>query len=515
MSSLAFVTHPSVRIKGSENVYSPVQCVDDLCPIGAPHMHCPFCVKTESYTDPVILKAHYRVKHVDKGIEFAGLKILRCCEHCDIVGVIKGEKKFKGAHWHCYRCRNGFNRRDEAIKHYKTHFRNPQTTFQISITQDLNSPVPYQQTQDPPRTTTPQSTLHTTQPDSTEIIHPALTQAVSCIASPGGATTDQDIGGSTVALTNGKIHDGAVHVSIEAACNSVDVTEEDEQAIIVIQEEQLEPSDLDPAFSTHIVNNEVSVVSSDKENRDKGGGGLAERVRLLEQDKALLNKEIHRLRKQVEKLEETVRACRKREEELRGRLGNATERGMAEVLAKMEADHRSLLRQQLDFLQQVVSASRSPSTTSTVLQLTDHNGQEIQVVSAASLEAFLASTVNASSGGGGDGVQTSLPTTTIIQAGDLALEQISGAGGGGGNTTTVIASSEVPGTSSTTAPPPRLQLRHVCAQRQDGEGRAGGGGGRGGGDEEGGGRGWRGRHSDCQGRGTRRGRRRRTAQQET
>ena len=64
-----------------------------------------------------------------------GLKILRCCDTCDIVGIIKGEKRFKGAHWHCYRCRNGFNRRDEAIKHYKTHFRNPQTTFQIQITQ--------------------------------------------------------------------------------------------------------------------------------------------------------------------------------------------------------------------------------------------------------------------------------------------------------------------------------------------------------------------------------------------
>ena len=33
------------------------------------------------------------------------------------------------------RCRNGFNRRDEAIKHYRTHFRNPQTTFQIQIAQ--------------------------------------------------------------------------------------------------------------------------------------------------------------------------------------------------------------------------------------------------------------------------------------------------------------------------------------------------------------------------------------------
>jgi hypothetical protein len=68
-------------------------------------------------------------------IVFTGLKILRCCDHCDIVGIIKGEKKFKGAHWHCYKCRNGFNRRDEAVKHYKTHFRNPQTTFQIQIAQ--------------------------------------------------------------------------------------------------------------------------------------------------------------------------------------------------------------------------------------------------------------------------------------------------------------------------------------------------------------------------------------------
>ncbi|XP_055792132.1 uncharacterized protein LOC129863840 [Salvelinus fontinalis] len=65
----------------------------------------------------------------------AGLIVLRCCNHCEIVGTIKGEKRFKGAHWHCYCCRNGFNRRDEAIKHYKTHFRNHHTTFQIQVTQ--------------------------------------------------------------------------------------------------------------------------------------------------------------------------------------------------------------------------------------------------------------------------------------------------------------------------------------------------------------------------------------------
>ncbi|XP_067406416.1 uncharacterized protein [Emydura macquarii macquarii] len=142
----SFLAHPSVRIKGTEHSYSPVLCQDDQCAasIKGRHTHCPFCSISEAYQDPFILRAHYRVKHVDKGLDFAGLKILRCCSHCEMVGTIKGEKKFKGAHWHCYRCRNGFNRRDEAVKHYRTHFRNPHTTFQIQITQDVNSRQYYQ-----------------------------------------------------------------------------------------------------------------------------------------------------------------------------------------------------------------------------------------------------------------------------------------------------------------------------------------------------------------------------------
>ncbi|XP_010876370.1 uncharacterized protein zgc:193801 isoform X2 [Esox lucius] len=137
----AFIAHPSVRIRGTEHNYNPVLCQDDNCSgvDKGTHMHCPLCTVVEAYPDPVILRAHYCIKHVDKGIDFAGLKVLRCCNHCEIVGTIKGEKRFKGAHWHCYRCRNGFNRRDEAIKHYKTHFRNPHTTFQIQVTQEVNS----------------------------------------------------------------------------------------------------------------------------------------------------------------------------------------------------------------------------------------------------------------------------------------------------------------------------------------------------------------------------------------
>ncbi|XP_026989272.1 uncharacterized protein zgc:193801 isoform X1 [Tachysurus fulvidraco] len=136
----AFVAHPSVRVRATEHSYVPVLCQDDKCAGSEKgvHMHCPLCTVAEAYQDPVILRAHFRIKHVDKSIEFAGLKVLRCCNHCEIVGTIKGEKRFKGAHWHCYRCRNGFNRRDEAVKHYKTHFRNPHTTFQIQVTQDVN-----------------------------------------------------------------------------------------------------------------------------------------------------------------------------------------------------------------------------------------------------------------------------------------------------------------------------------------------------------------------------------------
>ncbi|XP_069070682.1 uncharacterized protein [Pleurodeles waltl] len=138
---MTFIAHPSVRIKGTEHSYNPALCQDEHCGSNAKgqHMHCPFCRVFEAYQDPVILRAHYRVKHVDKGLDFAGLKVIRCCNYCEIVGSIKGEKKFRGAHWHCYCCRNGFNRRDEAIKHYKTHFRNPHTTFQIQVTQDINS----------------------------------------------------------------------------------------------------------------------------------------------------------------------------------------------------------------------------------------------------------------------------------------------------------------------------------------------------------------------------------------
>lgn len=416
MSSLAFVTHPSVRIKGSENVYTPVQCVDELCCIKTPHLHCPFCVKTDSYTDPVILKAHYRVKHVDKGIEFAGLKILRCCDHCDIVGVIKGEKKFKGAHWHCYRCRNGFNRRDEAIKHYKTHFRNPQTTFQISITQDLNNPVVYQtESKSAPQTPVGAPTSNIISSDS---IHPALTEAVCSISSPSAAG-EQDI------ITNGKADD-IVHTS--------DIGE-DEETIVIIQEEQLESSEID-SFSAQIIGIE-NVSDGEKSGPEKRAADdrarLEKRLQHMTEEKDFLKAEVSRLHRHIGKLEDSLRQSKKREEDLTSRLGNATDRGTADLLKRLETEHRTLLRQQLDSLQNYVMAMRSPAP-SAVLQLTDQHGQEIQVVNASSLEVFFAGNITRSTSGEG---RTTLPPSIIHN--DLSPEEVSAS-----EAATVVGSADVP-----------------------------------------------------------------------
>ncbi|XP_077505694.1 uncharacterized protein LOC144115263 isoform X2 [Amblyomma americanum] len=139
MDTGKLIAHPSVRMRGSEHTFEPIECSNEKCTAQpVPHLHCPFCTKNSVFKDPRIVKAHYRVKHVDKGLYFAGLKMLRCSATCRISGSIKGEKKFRGPHWHCYKCKNGFCRRDEAMKHFETHFKMPQTTFQINIVQDVN-----------------------------------------------------------------------------------------------------------------------------------------------------------------------------------------------------------------------------------------------------------------------------------------------------------------------------------------------------------------------------------------
>ncbi|XP_033748225.1 uncharacterized protein LOC117333176 [Pecten maximus] len=334
-----FVTHASVRIKGTENNYNPAPCYDQMCSNKSAHMHCPFCVKSDIYQDPVILKAHYRVKHVDKGIDFAGLKILRCCDHCDIVGVIKGEKKFKGAHWHCYRCRNGFNRRDEAIKHYKTHFRNPQTTFQIQVAQEVNNP-------------------NSGYCDSTATldqggisIHPALTEAVmsSSLAQEAGLMTQPQ----QVSVANGKVPEGSVHVSV-AANETVDTSDGQTHHIMIIQEEPIENNS--NSYTTQIITSEDVRMVEEKEqpNHQNAANKLEElqqKYQQLEAEKdeteRILRTEILSLKSQVETLGKEVLSYQKREEELLEQVSVPLDRNIETLLKNMETQHRDLLHQQL------------------------------------------------------------------------------------------------------------------------------------------------------------------------
>ncbi|XP_060552778.1 uncharacterized protein LOC132714061 [Ruditapes philippinarum] len=131
-------THISVRLKGTEREFTPVECYDEDCAVVDLHMHCPFCSKTDSYTDVSLLKAHYTKQHVDKALEFSGMKILRCYDTCIIDGKHVCNKTFKGGHWHCFACSNAIERRVDCFAHYKRHLNDFGSSFQVCIAQDVN-----------------------------------------------------------------------------------------------------------------------------------------------------------------------------------------------------------------------------------------------------------------------------------------------------------------------------------------------------------------------------------------
>jgi len=363
--SLAFVTHPSVRIKGTENAYTPTQCLDDTCPVKAPHLHCPFCVNTDAYQDPVILKAHYRVKHVDKGIEFAGLKILRCCDQCDIVGIIKGEKRFKGAHWHCYRCRNGFNRRDEAIKHYKTHFRNPQTTFQIQITQDLNTPSASRSQSDLQSVSTQvsaQNAFHSMGNPVQEIVHPALSD---------GLTIAQTNVMAAEAGLNGKLE-----VKVKDEPLDKDGHQEDQQTIMIIQGDQLET-----AFASHIINS-GELTPLEKANIDSSISWEI-RFRMEEEEKNMYKSKAQEYKSQIEVLHQQVA-------ELEAQLAQQSALKLQDFITSLSSGdiHKQALGMQLTkFLEQVQNSHSSDSSPEQI----DSNSSMTQLHDSSSMRQDLES----------------------------------------------------------------------------------------------------------------------------
>lgn len=360
-----FITHPSVRIKGSENNYIPTQCFDPICMDKSPHMHCPFCVKTECYTDPVILKAHYRVKHVDKGIEFAGLKVLRCCDHCDIVGVIKGEKKFKGAHWHCYKCRNGFNRRDEAIKHYKTHFRNPQTTFQIQIAQEVNQPVLPGEPEDP-TSTLPPGELQ---------IHPALTEAITCMVTADDQTFHQ---ANHLALPTRLSSEVSMPVAANETVGVGDSqnTLSDTHTVMIIQEDgaftalsETYNTQDETAEATSIIDREPDSPEPEQEQQND----LETMVRDLETKNLEQRKEIESLKSLIEEKDNQIAAYQRREQELLNQLSIPLDKGISQLLEQLETAHKDLLHHQLAQLKRTYLNANNVSEPSPQMYLITTN----------------------------------------------------------------------------------------------------------------------------------------------
>ncbi|KAI8505000.1 hypothetical protein Bbelb_171090 [Branchiostoma belcheri] len=348
----AIQTHPSVRLKGTELNYTPQSCIDQTCANrSSVHYHCPLCTKADSYGDPVILKAHFRVKHVDKSIEFAGLKVLRCCKSCEIVGVIKGEKRFKGAHWHCYRCRNGFNRRDEAVKHYKTHFRHPQTTFQIQIPNELIDPEPGDSLLEAGSAT---HALTTTSSQFSSI-HPVLTEAVM----------------TTAQLTNdGK---GETAVPNGVAANEIVATSDGQTFVLIPENAQ---GDLG-ADHCEVVSYEAQsdMVDANSLSQDDLEGTLTQDniLRLLEQRRQLQS-EVEQLQAQNQQLQvdrddmerqlrEEIAQLKQQVQDLSSSSPSLTDRQrtqqeppedtqIQELIEKLNREHRQLLEQQVALLRQ-------------------------------------------------------------------------------------------------------------------------------------------------------------------
>ncbi|XP_045172259.2 uncharacterized protein LOC123534198 isoform X2 [Mercenaria mercenaria] len=359
--------HPSVQVEGTEADYIPVQCFDPVCAYETPHMHCPFCVKTKSYTDPAILKAHYRVEHVDKGIEFAGMQVLRCCDQCDIFGVKKGEKKMKEAHWHCYKCRNGFNRRHEAITHYKNHLRNPQKTFPIHNSQDIYQPVT----------------------QATE-----AKKAAACISTDSFSVHDSITEGaaahsSGISMLSRGV--GAVETVGISDTQTVMVIQDDGQGNFSTVQELGTIQDLDPP--DHTIFDETEDTSQDtiQELRDK--------IAQLEKEKAVQKAHIDLLSKKIEEQAEQIASYKLKEQsllkqmqELQQGMSVPRDKAMQDLCNQLETQHREFIRKQITQLKHSLVQTSVPQPKMTVLNT---NALSTQLGQTVNLQAFHTYATNA------------------------------------------------------------------------------------------------------------------------
>ncbi|KAL4224438.1 hypothetical protein ACF0H5_017890 [Mactra antiquata] len=126
--------HPSIRIKGTEHIFTPVVCEAIDCVSIGDHMHCPLCSCCEAYTDSTLLKKHFTQKHLQNSIEFSGLKILRCLDSCEV----EGNKNKQDGHWHCWKCKLCHSKRVSCLKHFMGHLKNSEPIVQVEILQNVN-----------------------------------------------------------------------------------------------------------------------------------------------------------------------------------------------------------------------------------------------------------------------------------------------------------------------------------------------------------------------------------------
>ncbi|XP_072517833.1 uncharacterized protein [Salminus brasiliensis] len=272
------------------------------------------------------------------------LKVLRCCNHCEIVGTIKGEKRFKGAHWHCYRCRNGFNRRDEAVKHYKTHFRNPHTTFQIQVTQDVNCRQYYS--------------------GSAEAHAKAYSGLAVSLGSVGDATAAVGSIVTQPVLTTTSDSEGATLLTVEpkedSESNGIPLGAEEEVGSSLHASERTQTLVLmDPDGHTgSLIYDEATGILT-----EQSGESLEVQKRLME-----LNQQIDTLRQEKESMEKTLRAEIKQLKEQVASLVQSnvkmfeelqayqcpdhSQQRVAKLMESLQAQHKELLQAQLASLRQ-------------------------------------------------------------------------------------------------------------------------------------------------------------------
>lgn len=78
-------------MKGLEGGWEPVVCTNDDCEFRerVNHMHCPLCPRKVCSQDVAYMKMHFRVKHIDEGVDCEEGIVMYVCNLCKKKSVKK------------------------------------------------------------------------------------------------------------------------------------------------------------------------------------------------------------------------------------------------------------------------------------------------------------------------------------------------------------------------------------------------------------------------------------------